>query len=85
MIKRAILLGVLSIAAVACSSDPNKNVESAQDAQLKSQRQNEQAAAEARKDYTTDSAEQQRKATESWGMSPDSADQKRLKADAKMR
>lgn len=82
--KRAIVFGVISIAAIACASDPNKKVNEAQDDQLKSERKSEQAAAEYRKDYTTDLAKDQRKQTVDNGVPGDHADQKRLKADAKM-
>lgn len=84
MMKRAILLGCISIAAIACASDPNKKVNEAQDEQLKTERRSEQAAAEDRKDVAADQAEQQRKSTVAGGTPGTEADQKRLKADAKM-
>jgi hypothetical protein len=86
MNKRAmgLSLGVLALAAAACASDPNKKVNEAQDRQLESERKSEQAAAEHRKDYRTDEAQEQRKETISAGVPGDHADQKRLKADAKM-
>ena len=84
--KRHILLGLaaVSIAAVACASDPNKKVSEAQDEQLKSERKAEEAAAEARKDYQTDEAKELRKETINAGVPGDLAAHKRLKADAKM-
>lgn len=82
--KRAILLGALSIAAVACHSDPNTQVNSAQQAQLESQRKHEEQASTDRKDYLVDDAENQRKGIVAQGVPGDHADQKRLKADAKM-
>jgi hypothetical protein len=84
MIKRAILFGVFSIATVACGSDPNKRVDNAQEEQLKAQRKTEQQAAEDRKNYTVDDAETQRKSTLAAGTNGGDADEKRLKADAKM-
>lgn len=84
MFKRAIILGCISIAAIACHSDPNTKVNDAQDEQLKAQRKNEQNTAEARKDYTTANAEEQRKSTVAYGSPTNEADSNRLKADAKM-
>jgi hypothetical protein len=77
-------LCVIAIAAAACASDPNRKVNEAQDRQLESDRKSQQAAAEYRKDYRTDEAKEQRKETIGAGVPGDHADQKRLKADAKM-
>jgi hypothetical protein len=66
MTKRSVLsfAALLSISAFACASDPNKAADDAHDAELKSQRKQEQSQAENRSDGRVQAAEADRKATQ---------------------
>jgi len=84
MMKRSLLLlGALSLAAFACSSDPNKAANDAHDAELKSQRKDQQAASDNRSDQAQNQAEYDRKTTSASAVGPD-ATQNRVTADAKL-
>jgi hypothetical protein len=86
MTKRLLLgagLFSLSMFALACAGDPNKQANDAHDAELKAERKQVQATAEERSDTRVTAAEQQR-AVVSNNASGSSASQNATEADAKM-
>lgn len=60
MIKRPLLAAALLASVLACGSDPNKQAEDAHDAQLKTERKQQENGAEDRSDARVKAAEQQR-------------------------
>jgi hypothetical protein len=75
--------GFLSVSVFACASDPNKQASDAHDAELKSERKQEQASADQRSDLRVNAAEAQRDNTEA-SATGTSAAKKVTAADAKL-
>jgi hypothetical protein len=78
-----VLAGLISVSALACASDPNKQANDAHDAELSSQRQQVQDNAEQRGDTRIQAAEIQRQNTEVNAQGTP-ATQDRTSADAKL-
>jgi hypothetical protein len=78
-----VLAGLISVSALACASDPNKQASDAHDAELSSQRKQTQDNAEVRSDTRIQAAEIQRKNTEGSAQGTP-ATQDRTSADAKL-
>ncbi len=87
MMKRtSLLLGLFSVTSllVACASDPAKEANDAHNAELKSDRKAQQAAADDKSDRRQDSAEAQKDSTSANAQGGD-ASRKTVAADAKMK
>jgi hypothetical protein len=84
MTKRLLwVAGLLSIATLACGGDPNKQANDAHDAELKSERKQQQANADDRSDTRVRAAEAQRDNTDA-NATGSPATRDRTSADAKL-
>ena len=81
--KYLVFVSLVSTTLLACAGDPNKKADDAHDAELKSERKEQQASADERGDTRIKAAEVQRENTEATATGS-SANKDRTSADAKL-